>query len=131
MKSVAKNDDESVIASGGRDGRIYFYDVKRMPLSQPVGDFMFTQKNFSSGKKSQGATAKLKLPQVTGLAFMKLTLLTVIESYSDKISFLDMRKLSGTSKKNMLSGSVTNKFYADTFGETVKSSKGCSSISIN
>jgi len=45
IKSIAKTEDCSLIATGGRDGKIFFYDV-RQGLSKAVGDFMFTQKKF-------------------------------------------------------------------------------------
>lgn len=73
---------------------------------------------------------------------MKLYLLNVIESLSDKISFLDVRKLSSQPKsagvesksvgksKEMFYGSVDNQYYQKNFGDTCNSNKGCSSIVI-
>ncbi len=45
IKSIAKTEDGNLIATGGRDGKIFFYDF-RQGLFKPVGDFMFTQKKF-------------------------------------------------------------------------------------
>jgi hypothetical protein len=80
---------------------------------------------------------------VTGLAFLKQYLLNVIESLSDRISFLDVRKLSSTipqehgdtkskqiQQNKMLQGSVDNYYYKKSFGDSCSSSKGCSSIVI-
>jgi hypothetical protein len=80
---------------------------------------------------------------VTGLAFLKQYLLNVIESLSDKISFLDVRKLSSTHSKDsgldskslgktkeMFYGSVDNQYYSKNFGDTCSANKGCSSIVI-
>ena len=86
----------------------------------------------------------MKVPQVTGMAFLKKYLINVVESNSDTISFLDMRKLSSNSPmsednlqkkpKNlgkMFQGSIDNSFFNRTFNDPVTSSKGSSSISIN
>lgn len=80
---------------------------------------------------------------MTGLAFLKQYLLNVIESLSDKISFLDVRKLSSTlskdtgidsknlgKSKEMFYGSVDNQYYSKNFGDTCSANKGCSSIVI-
>ena len=69
---------------------------------------------------------------MTGLAFFKQSLLNVVESHSDKISFLDIRKLSMTPKKgsNMTSGHVDNAYYKKLFGDSCSSTKGSSSVCI-
>ena len=67
---------------------------------------------------------KFHIPQVTGLVFVRQFLLFVIESLSDKINILDVRRLSsnvpkgtgsctktGSKVKEMCYGSVDNKFF--------------------
>lgn len=80
---------------------------------------------------------------MTGLAFLKQYLLNVIESLSDRISFLDMRKLSSnielsdlsngrnSSKNKMFQGGVDNNYYRKNFGDSCGSSKGNSSIVVS
>ena len=41
LKCIAKTEENSVIATGGRDGKIFFYDV-RQGLAKYFGEFMFS-----------------------------------------------------------------------------------------
>lgn len=41
IKSVTTTLDESIIATGGRDGKVFFYD-SRQGLGKPLGEFMFS-----------------------------------------------------------------------------------------
>lgn len=41
IKCISKTEDNSVIATGGRDGKIFFYDP-RLGLHKKIGDFSFT-----------------------------------------------------------------------------------------
>jgi WD40 repeat protein len=40
LKCIAISQEGSIIATGGRDGKIFFYDPRS--LVKPIGDYMFT-----------------------------------------------------------------------------------------
>ena len=56
IKCISKTEDNSVIATGGRDGKIFFYD-SRLGLHKKIGDFSFNQNKFASGTASRGSGA--------------------------------------------------------------------------
>jgi len=132
IKSVTTTLDEAIIATGGRDGKVFFYDP-RQGLGKPLGDFMFSQKKFCPEIKRANTSSAQKpvsqLPQVTGAAFFKQFLLLVVESLSDKITLLDIRKL-GSKTSSMVNGQVDNAYYKKTFGDPCASNKGNSSIRV-
>lgn len=73
------------------------------------------------------------MPAVTGLAFSRNYLLNVVESVTEKITLLDVRKLStakckkGLSDK-IVSGQVENNYFTKLFNDTCTSTKGSSWI---
>ena len=114
VKSVSLTEDSSVVASGGRDGSVYFYDPRK-PLSDTIGHYKFTQNKFGGSGTASRQSLKYQLPSVTGLAFFKQHLLCVIESHSDRISFLDLRKMGDKAK--MCVDSVDNYYFKKTYGD--------------
>eukprot|EP00347_Sterkiella_histriomuscorum_P002890 403366400 len=113
VKSLAKCDENNLVASGGRDGKIFLYDF-RMRDSGAVGAFNLIGRHFfsqqilqkggigvsgqSSSRKPSGNLVSLS---VTGLAFYGQTQLVSIESHSDKISFFDLKMLDSSDVRNV------------------------------
>lgn len=152
IKCVTLSNDERIIATGGRDGKINFYD-ERQGLMNQIHSFTFTQLKFGQanlntcrkGQQTVGGGPKhpvAQVPTVTGLAFSKNYMLSVVESLSDKITMLDIRKLSSAAdtvrtpktekalNDKLCIGYLDNNYFRKTFGDNCQASKGCSWIAL-
>lgn len=109
-----------------------------MGLGSPIHDFTFTQMKFGSQSVVTGrkqSNGSLQVPAVTGLAFGRNFLLNVVESLTDKITMLDVRRLTTTKCKKGISeklvcGQLDNNYYNKTFGDSCVSTKGSSWIAV-
>lgn len=149
VKCLAKLEgDSSIVATGGRDGKIFIYDLR---IRQPgvahfnlMAEHFFNQQLFSrkSGKYCPRKYEKPSIPSVTGLAFYGNQLVS-IESHSDTISFFDLREvesyagspsaLTTKQRKGIIKQPVVeldNSFYHINMNDTYNSTKGNISLVI-